>query len=293
MDASLEMMAALMIVLGVITLAIVAVLVWGTLKKRKAKTRRLKQETSHVADERASGYAGPPAQEGEATVSSPIAVPGSAEESSPAAAPEPVVHAAESPPEPDGVLLMQVWQDDDGVLLVEVDGERYRRLYDIRDGAVGRGVLETINRLVAFSKGQESRTTSPMQPATLADAPSSASEPRAEVRSEPFPVQLQAESTTAAPKQRFTMDPVPFRRRKDVLQPGITLDLAAEVDKFLQIRASASPEFGRRYIHVTSSPDGGLRFHVDGARYDALDAIPDGQVQALLRAAIADWEAQR
>ena len=226
-------------------------------------------------------------------MSSPIVVPGSVEESSSAVTPDPAVHAAESPPEPDGVLLMRVWQDDDGVLLVEVDGERYRRLYDIRDGAVGRGVLETINRLVAFSKGQESQTTSPMQPATSADAPPFASEPRAEIQSEPFPVQLQVESTMAAPKQRFTMDPVPFRRRKDVLQPGITLDLAAEVDKFLQIRASASPEFGRRYIHVTSSSDGGLRFHVDGARSETLDAIPDGQVQALMRAAIADWEAQR
>ncbi len=40
MDASLEMMAALMIVLGVITLAIVAYLVWGMRKKKKAKSRR-------------------------------------------------------------------------------------------------------------------------------------------------------------------------------------------------------------------------------------------------------------
>lgn len=132
-----------------------------------------------------------------------------------------------------------------------------------------------------------------MQPMPPDDVPSSGSDPRVEERVELSLAGLQAESAMAAPKQRFTVDPVPFRRRNDILQPAITLDLAAEVDRFLQIRVSASPELERRYIHVSSSRDGGLRFHVDGARYDGLDVIPDGQVQAVMRAAIADWEAKR
>ena len=187
-------------------------------------------------------------------------------------------------PEPGHTLLIQVWQDQEGCLVVEMDGQRYRRVVEIRDRGTGTRLLECINRLVAFSKGKDTRKLSEQSPPT---------ESRIEEREQAFFDQLQREMGPQTRLSRLTADPVPFRGRSAVDRPGINLDLADEIETLLQIRVAASPEFSQRAVHVRSSPDGGLRFDVDGIRYVALDDITDVQAQALIRAAIADWEAKR
>ena len=67
------------------------------------------------------------------------------------------VREQESASESGDRLLMQLWQDRDGFLVVELDGQRYRRLFDIRDGEVGRPVKDIKKRYVAFSRGQQTR----------------------------------------------------------------------------------------------------------------------------------------
>jgi hypothetical protein len=205
----------------------------------------------------------------------------------------PVVRQPAAIPAPGAVLLMQVWQDPEGYLVVEAEGQRYRRLFDIRDGEVGRRVLETINRLVTFSKGKESRLASasprPVSRPTVAPSPAPAIDEKAQKLLEEL-----RQREEAAPKiSRIAADPVPFRRSGPAQQPGITLNLAGEIDQLLQIRIAAAPEFSGRRIHVTTAPDGALRFQVEGISYTTLDEIPDPQVQALIRAATADWEAKR
>jgi hypothetical protein len=217
--------------------------------------------------------------------------------------PAPVQQPREPVSEPGDVLLMQVWQDRAGYLVVEIEGQRYRRLFDVRNGVIGRRVLEIISRLVAFSKGQESRVAaSPaLQPArdvAQATAPSTAiAAPLADVvveeQAQAFVEKLQQEPEVKPRALHISTDPVPFRRRGPAQEAHITLNLAGEIDQMLQIRVKASPEFSQRYIRVANAPDGGLRFDVDGARYSGLDEIPDSQVQALIRAAISDWEARR
>lgn len=196
------------------------------------------------------------------------------------------VREQESASESGDRLLMQLWQDRDGFLVVELDGQRYRRLFDIRDGEVGRRVMDIINRLVAFSRGQESRVTS-------APAPDSRAPAQTEVairsRSQAYLEQLQ-QSEVKTKKPLITADPVPFRRRSEAKNLHITLNLAEEIDELVQIRIKALPEFSQRYIHVVNAVDGGLGFQVDDVRYSEIDAIPDPQVQALIRTAISDWE---
>jgi hypothetical protein len=186
---------------------------------------------------------------------------------------------------------MQVWQDREGYLVVEAEGQRYRRLFDIRDGEVGRRVLETINRLVTFSKGKESRLSS--APPRSVSRPTVAPAPAVDEKEQELLEGLRQREDAAPKMSRITTDPVPFRRSGPAQQPGITLNLAGEIDQLLQIRIAATPEFIGRRIHVTTAPDGGLRFQVEGIPYTTLDEIPDPQVQTLIRAAIADWEAKR
>jgi hypothetical protein len=246
----------------------------------------------------------PPPSQDEATELASAAIPD--------AAPHPVVEPPEPthttpfiPPaaqgrepvsEPGDILLMRVWQDRDGYLVVEVEGQRYRRLFDIRDRKIGPQVLETINRLVAFSKGQESRVAPPPPSKKPVPSPAIASplpDAIAEEQSQAFLEQLQQQAEAKPQKPRISMDPMPFRRRSEVKERLITLNLADEIDQLLQVRVRASPEFSQRYIHVANAPDGGLRFEVDGVHYGGLEEIPDPQVQALIREAIAEWEARR
>jgi hypothetical protein len=193
-------------------------------------------------------------------------------------------------------LLLKVWQDSEGFLLVEVEGQRYRRLFDIQDGNVGRNVLEIINRLVAFSKGNESRAADVSEPQGLTPTPSTVSPPPGGFRRESPAVTLNRQNQNAQRKPkppRITVDPVPFRRKSAAKEIGITLNLADEIDQLVQTRLNAAPELAAHRIRVSNAPDGGLRFEVNGRYYGSLDDVPELQVQALIRAAIADWEMAR
>jgi hypothetical protein len=201
-------------------------------------------------------------------------------------------------PAPSGLApLLQVWQDQDGSLVIEIEGHRYRRLIEIRDGAVGRRLLQTINRLVAFSKGQEPQPIPAAEPAT-GQAPTDlvAAPVAAELLEDEYEAvieEIRQEERSEPPKSRITADPIPFRRRSLADDAGLTLDLAGEIDRLVQIRVQSSETVGRRHVRVANAPDGTLRFDVDGISYAALDEIPDEGVRSLIRAAISDWERRR
>jgi hypothetical protein len=296
MTATPEMLVAFMVVLLVIALGLILYVIRGIRKSRPTAAPTAGAAEDGTADSLSDVDVSftpdfvTSVTDGESPLSS---VEGHVADESPAAVGEDV-------PEPGAIQLMEVWQDSEGYLVIEVEGQRYRRLFEIRDGAVGRHVLDTVNRLVAFAKGQESRVSSSAPPVTPeaapADVPSPAdastpTETTADKETQIFLEGMQQQDETRPQKSRVTVDPVPFRSTG--AQRDITLNLADEIEQLLQIRLRASSEFSQRYIHVGNAPDGGLRFEVDGARYDALDEIPDLDVQALIRAAISDWEARR
>ena len=297
-----EMLLGLIVVLGVVA---VGLTIWvlryamrgNRVQRPKAKgaaeaeARRLAEikeaavkvpEVSAVTPERA-----PPASSPLVAPSAPPATCGELAESTPAATSAPAASARQPMPQPGDTLLMRIWRDREGFLVVEAGGQRYRRLFDIRDGELGRQVLEVINRLDAFAKGQVSQIAPPPE------KPDFVPEAVVEERSHAFLENLQQPDMPAPKKTLLTADPVPFRRVNEAQMPSITLNLAGEIDSLLQIRVKASPEFRDRYLRVANALDGGLRFEVDGARYGAIDDIPELPVQRIIKAAIADWEAKR
>jgi hypothetical protein len=300
MTASIELLVVLMVVLLVTASGLIAYLLRAW---RKNAVDKLVAESSSEHEMSGEVPAAPQMLEGGAAdvPGERVAVMQSQAEPAEPVQPMPVrettsvVGQPEVIREPSAVLLMQVWQDSEGYLVVEADGQRYRRLFDIRDGEVGRRVLEAINRLVAFSKGKESRVASLAPPQKPAARPAAPSPPAAAVDKETraFFDEVRQKEETPRKVSRIVTDPVPFRRSSPTQQPGITLNLAEEIDRILQIRITAAPEFSGRRIHVVTAPDGTLRFQVEGISHAALDEIPDPQVQALIRAAIADWEARR
>jgi hypothetical protein len=306
MEPTLETLFALMVVLLLFALGLVVFII-RALRRNRGGTKQAAQadDNQNGSDTMKESISDAP--------SLSVAEPEAAK--APDAIPDGVAHAPESispvptssgsqperravsAPDDGSTLLMQVWQDQEGYLVVNVEGKSYRRLFDVRDGAVGRKLLDTINRLVLFSKGQESRvarsSSAVAQPEPSPTViPTSNEKGRVPTR-QGFMDELVSQEETPAKKSRISMDPVPFRRRSSAQQLGITLNLAGEVEELLQLRLKAVPEYDQRYIHVTSAPDGALRFDVDNGKYSSIDEIPEPRIQELIRAAIADWESKR
>lgn len=61
------------------------------------------------------------------------------------------------------------------------------------------------------------------------------------------------------------------------------------IDDFLQKRLAASPLAGQE-IHLEEGPRGEVIVFVGKTRYTGVDEVADPQIQAMIRAAIKDWE---
>lgn len=71
------------------------------------------------------------------------------------------------------------------------------------------------------------------------------------------------------------------------------LDLAGQIEMFLQQKLMHSPEFSQRGLHVHSAPGGGVQIEVDGQTFPSVDEVTDPEVQAYLKQTIAEWQATR
>jgi hypothetical protein len=278
MDTTPEMLIGMMILLLVFALFLVVFLVRAMRRNtgKKPSGTQPKEEKSRPAKVPTSDPQRPqPVPEPD--------VPAAAAVATPPAVVETMSSDADTEP------IMRVWQDREGRLVVEAQGQRYQHLFEIRDGEVGRRVLDTINRLGEFAQGQESRLSPESPPWTEGAALTDAGYGESDAVID----KMRAKDDAQPPKSRITADPLPFRPQNPAQQSNITLNLAREVDELLQVRLKATPEFAQRYIHVAGGRDGTLRFDVDGRHYGSLQEVPDLQVRQVIQAAIADWETRR
>jgi hypothetical protein len=65
--------------------------------------------------------------------------------------------------------------------------------------------------------------------------------------------------------------------------------MIAQIDDILQKNIAGGPLAGRG-IRIQDAPGGGVLVLVGMQRYSAVSDVPDPEVQAVLRAAIATWE---
>ncbi len=65
--------------------------------------------------------------------------------------------------------------------------------------------------------------------------------------------------------------------------------MVAQIDAILQARLVGSP-LAERGIRLVESAEGGVTVMVGLTRYAGVGEVPDAEVQAAIRGAIAEWE---
>jgi hypothetical protein len=97
------------------------------------------------------------------------------------------------------------------------------------------------------------------------------------------------------PIRRPSMNPFTQARvlRELEKNPPIQLkSIPEQIDDFLQDKILGTPLI-RRGIHVSAGAQESVVFEMEGKTYTSVDDIPDPEVQAVIRAAIAEWEQVR
>jgi hypothetical protein len=209
--------------------------------------------------------------------------------------------------------IMRVLRDEDTeAIIVEVEGNRYRRLTEIRDGRIGNQILEAIADLIKFTggivRGQWAAASAtrviptremPLQTQVVEPASpprAVAAEPSGSDEEEAFLQRLregdlQVSKTPAKEAQPSIMGY--FTRRKPQAAAegtragGTFID---EIEAILQRMISIAPTPLGQEVHVGTGPEGGLQIQVGTQYFSSADEVPDPTIRDLIKAAVKEWE---
>jgi hypothetical protein len=192
------------------------------------------------------------------------------EESPPAIEIEPV---SDTLPAASGMIeVARIWKDKSSLQpVLEIEGDLFRRAEDIHPAQLEKfnaAITELCNWL-----GQPAPTPPP------------SAETPAFLTNEPFSPTL-----AEKPARRGPLDLLKSSLDADVrsAMKSAPKSLAAQVDEILQEKLAESG-LADRGIRIMDTPSADLVVMVGLSKYDGIDAVPDTEIQAILREAVAEW----
>ena len=184
---------------------------------------------------------------------------------------------AEAPPA-EAVEVLRVLRDASaGALLVEIDGQRYADVNDIKDQRHGLGLVDVVMDLQRFLGLDIVAGLAAAEQNAPAAAPGSALPPIEKPSLNPI-------------KQMMILRDRELRKareKRDAPQPG---SIVEEIEAILVKRLIDSP-FEGRSIHMRPGLHSGAHIDVDGRGYESIEDVEDLEVKEFLKTVIADWEA--
>ncbi|MBN1679473.1 MAG: hypothetical protein JW966_04225 [Anaerolineae bacterium] len=181
----------------------------------------------------------------------------------------------EEPP-PDSVELLRVWRDvADGSLILEIGGQRFSSLDDLRGVDLERRFLNVVHELDGVAGAGKAPRAPRRQPSPPPVEPADDDPEPASMR----PGAMLRQMTRAAMGQ--TPKPV------EEIAP---LSIGDQIEDLLQARLADMPQFAGRKIHVKPAIDGGVRIEVDGAFFEGIGEVDDDDVRDLLGDVVREWE---
>lgn len=208
---------------------------------------------------------------------------------------------------PEGLVeVLRVYRDlADGSLVVELEGQRYRSLREIRDPNIGRRFLGNSNALAQFARLDKidpgSLPSMPDLPPLPAAAPVT---PQADVpTTAPAPASRKAEGPLSKAPQALgsfhafgeAEPPQPQRRgffagREEPREKTPERTMADAIDELLQYHISQDAQWQNRRLKVRSDGMGGVAIELDGQIYEGVGDVPDIEAREFLLSVIREWE---
>ena len=167
--------------------------------------------------------------------------------------------------------ILRAWRTLSGKVWLELDGERLNGKESLQPEQ-RRRLVSLLLDLRPWLENSPAQASSPeVQPRPVS---------RAEVPEPESPIQ-----TVPAVLPDKKVKPI-IEERKPVL---VLKSIVEQIDEVLQAKLPASP-FKDREIGLLEGP-GGVVLVKDGLKkYEGIDTVPDLEIQALIRQAVADWE---
>ncbi len=165
-----------------------------------------------------------------------------------------------------------------GELVVEVNGNRYQSLTDLKNPKNRQLILTAVGELITFTGGYQALVdagvaASPMTQGTQ----KSLEEQRAE-----FLAKMQGGTSVS-------------REPVSSVIPEETTDLpiVEQIDNILQKYINQDPNLQHRSIHLIDNPNGnGIQIKIDGQIYTHPKKIEDKRIQLTIKQAIKEWESK-
>lgn len=101
-----------------------------------------------------------------------------------------------------------------------------------------------------------------------------------------------ASKPSQAPAARPAAPQVPAAPPK-ANTPVEDLDLAGQIDAYVQKQLRLVPEFAGRDIQIHSAPEGGVQIQVDDQFFPGIGDVTDPDVRAFLAAAVQSWQSEQ
>jgi hypothetical protein len=192
-----------------------------------------------------------------------------------------------SPPAPsDEIPVLNVSMAPDGGLRLQIDGQQMN---------TSSLDAEQRKRLVAILTQMRPwlETPKPVQPSAQARPVSS---PQRGSSSQGAPPVRAVPASTPSLSSKPTGTPSPASKQaapqseNGSEEPAAPPEsIVAQIDLVLQTRLTGTP-LADKGIRLKESPEGGVLVWVGVNKYESIDDVPDDQVKATIRAAIAEWE---
>ena len=205
----------------------------------------------------------------------------------PPAAPETVTVTVDEP----GILRIR---EERGAFTLDLDGARVHPASLSADQR--KRLIEILNVMRPWLEG---RSTAAPAPAPIATPSLGNRRAMEQPSAQPASVQPSSSTSTPVPQPPASgrLDRAPARpssgrpsviaREDRPVAPANSI--VSQIDSVLQARLAGTP-LEDRGVFLAQSPQGTVNVYVGLTRYDGVDEVPDPEIKAAIRAAIAEWE---
>lgn len=214
-----------------------------------------------------------PAQTLPAAMSEPPSLEGDLQPVGVEPPPVAAIPSASAPPSGSREMeIVRLRRDPSGNLVIEMDGQIYRTLAELNSDRRKR-LLSALHDLQDWltPKAAPADVILPVEPAPL-----------------PTPA-----PAIQKPSRQLGLFGILERALETDLRkaPSVPESVAVQVDVIVQRMVHGTPLAGRG-IRLTEMPDHSMAVHVGLERYDGVDVVPDEEIRAVIKAAVAEWANQ-